>query len=193
MIKRHIIADHIIIAHFIDMIAEFHIIKGHAQRLGQTSGLLVNTFFHKQAGPGHAQHIKGQTVPEEIIIRPVIPKLQLMGRAQTDIGDAGMLDGMAARIEKLHTHRPHMGKHGLTHHFFQPVFLDNFYIIIQKHYIFAARQPHAFVAHGGKIKFHRLIHITEPALRRHQGQHEFNALRFFSLLPLSTTMISKLR
>ena len=64
-----------------------------------------------------------------------------MGRAQTDIGDAGMLDGMAARIEKLPHPPPPHGEARPYASFFQPVFLDNFYIIIQKHYIFAARQP----------------------------------------------------
>ena len=130
MIERHIVPHHVHIAHVMQAVAEIHVVKSHPQVLVPSAAFLKKAPFHHQAGARHAQHIEGKAVPEKIIIRPVVPVLQLMGRTQPDVGDARVLNGAAGRVEKLHANRSHMGKPGLFHHFFQPVLLNDLNIII---------------------------------------------------------------
>ena len=130
MIERHIVPNHVHIAHIMQAVAEIHIVESHPQILVPSAAFFKKASFHHQTGARHAQHIEGKSVSEKIIIRPIVPVLQLMGRAQPDVGDARMLDGAAGRVEKLHANRSNMGKLGLFHHFFQPVLLNDLYIVV---------------------------------------------------------------
>ena len=171
VVKGHIIAHHVLISHFMQPVAELHIIEGNPQFLLQPAALLIDAAAHHQAGARHAQDVKCQPVAQKIIIVPVVPKLQLMRRAQPYIGNAGMLDGMAFRIQQFVAHRSHMGEGRLLHHPLQPVVLRHFNIIIEQQDIIPLRQGRSPVAHAGEIEFHGFIDIPETAALRHQRKH----------------------
>ena len=131
MRQRHIVAYHVVIAHFIYMIAEFHVVERDTQVLRQSLRLIVNAFFHQQAGSGYTQDIHRHAVAPEIKFQRIGAELQLVCRSQMNVGDARVLNDLRARIDQLCAHRADVRQNRLFHQLFQPVVLRNFDIVIQ--------------------------------------------------------------
>ena len=160
VIKKDIVAADIVIAALKEVVIEFHIIEGDSHVLRKSAHFTKNAGPDKQTGARYPNHVMDAAVITEVVFLAVRKMLQLMHRSDADIGNPAVLNQIAIRIQKLHPDRARPGFLRKIQHLGKPPFRQGFHIVIQKEQVIRPGFFRSAVAHVGKIKRLRLVHIV---------------------------------
>ena len=160
VIQVHVVADNIVIAFFIDTVAEIHVGKAVGEICFIESADLEEHFpADHHAGSRDGKDIAHALVKAVIPDLFVAPVLELVDRFPPDGKDSGMLDDVGAGIQKLHTDRSDIGKLGFLGEVGQPSGLADHDIVMQEQEHLAVGAGRADIVEPGHVERHLLIKI----------------------------------